>query len=73
MKRRQIMQVLLASGIGSVVFQRQLAAQVAAGGEFTEAMLAEAEWVAGISLTEPERETIAKSLTETLRDFQELR
>ena len=73
MQRRQIMQVLFATGIGSVVFQRQLAAQVAAGRGITDVMLAEAEWVAGISLSQPERETIAKRLTDTLSDFQELR
>ena len=67
------MQVLVATGVGSVVFQRQVAAQVAGGAGLSLAMLKEAEWVAGISLTDTEREKIAESLARTQRDFAEIR
>ena len=67
------MQILGGLGIGSLVFQRQVAAQVAAKVEVTTAMLAEAEWVAGITLTDGERKTIAKTLTRTQERIAKLR
>lgn len=67
------MQVLAGTGIGTLVFQRQLAAQVAAGVTVNSEMLAQAEWVAGIALSERERESVSEALTRMQRDLAELR
>ena len=48
-------------GIGSSIFRRALAAK-ASEGPLTPQMVAEAEWVAGITLTPAQREAAVKSL-----------
>src|SRR5580658_4905503 len=52
--RRSALAVLGSAGIGTAVFQRALAA-TAEGGPVSPQMIADAEWVAGIKLTEPQR------------------
>jgi hypothetical protein len=56
--RRQALAILGATGIGTSVFQRALAAK-AAEGSVTPQMVADAEWVAGIQLTAAQREAAA--------------
>jgi Asp-tRNA(Asn)/Glu-tRNA(Gln) amidotransferase A subunit family amidase len=61
MNRRRALAVLGSAGMGTAVFQRALAAQ--AGNRLvTREMVADAEWVAGIKLTEAQRETAVKAL-----------
>lgn len=64
--RRQLATSLASLGIGSVTFQRALAAQAPAQGEaaaaITAEMIQQAEWVAGITLTEAERKRLASTL-----------
>ena len=61
LSRRSALAVLASTGVGSLPFQRALAASAAAG-PVTPEMVAEAEWIAGITLSEPQREAAAKSL-----------
>jgi Asp-tRNA(Asn)/Glu-tRNA(Gln) amidotransferase A subunit family amidase len=59
--RRRALAVLGTAGIGTAVFRRALAAK-AVEQPFTPQMVAEAEWVAGITLTPAQREAAVKSL-----------
>ena len=61
--RRRALTVLGTAGIGTAVFRRALAAK-AGDGPFTPQMIAEAEWIAGITLTPAQREAAVKSLNE---------
>lgn len=71
--RRRFLQALSGAGIGSVVFQRALAAQAENSSEITKQMIANAEWVAGIELDEDERESVARAVRGNLRSGQILR
>jgi Asp-tRNA(Asn)/Glu-tRNA(Gln) amidotransferase A subunit family amidase len=71
--RRQLLGVLAGLGIGSAVFQRALAAQAEPAGKVTPEMVQQAEWIAGLKLTEEDHKALADSLTGSLRDFQALR
>jgi Asp-tRNA(Asn)/Glu-tRNA(Gln) amidotransferase A subunit family amidase len=55
------------------VFRRALAAQAAQAGTVTPEMIKQAEWIAGLDLTDDERANTARSLSRTLRSFAELR
>ena len=59
--RRKALSLLASAGIGTAVFQRALVAK-AADGPVTREMIAEAEWVAGITLSEAQRETAVNVL-----------
>jgi hypothetical protein len=59
--RRKALSILGAAGIGTAVFQRALAAN-AAEGPVTREMVAAAEWVAGVNLTDAQRETAVNVL-----------
>jgi Asp-tRNA(Asn)/Glu-tRNA(Gln) amidotransferase A subunit family amidase len=71
--RRQILQVLGALGIGSLAFQRALAAQAQQAAGVTSEMILQAEWIAGLSLSDEDRKTTAQALQRLLKDFQILR
>ena len=49
--RRDVLNVLAGLGIGTVPFQRSLAAQVANQSSLNADMIRQAEWVAGIELS----------------------
>lgn len=71
--RRKVLAALSGLGIGSVTFQRALAAQVAAAPEVTAEMIKQAEWISGFELTEKEREDTARAIRSTLRSIATLR
>lgn len=71
--RRKLLQTLGGLGIGSAVFQRALAAQVEKGALVTPEMIQQAEWIAGLQLSEADRKALTGSLTQLLRDFATLR
>ncbi|MEX0939226.1 MAG: amidase [Pirellulales bacterium] len=71
--RRRVLGVLAGLGVGTTVWQRALAAQVEERGRVTAEMIRQAEWISGIELSEEDRESTARSLRRTLRNFQELR
>jgi Asp-tRNA(Asn)/Glu-tRNA(Gln) amidotransferase A subunit family amidase len=72
-RRRAILKGLAAIGVGSPVFHRALAAQVAQSASVTPEMIKQAEWIAGLELTEKERESTARSIQRSLSSFGELR
>ena len=71
--RRTLLKGLAALGVGTVTFRRALAAQAAQAGAITPEMIKQAEWIAGLDLTEEERTSTARSIARSLRSFAELR
>jgi Asp-tRNA(Asn)/Glu-tRNA(Gln) amidotransferase A subunit family amidase len=71
LSRREIMAALAGAGVGSLPFQRSLAVTLeqdppkASG--ITPEQIQQAEWVAGITLTEEERKRVASSLSAVYR------
>ncbi len=72
LSRRSALAVLGRAGIGTAVFQRALAA-TAGGGPVSPQMVADAEWVAGIKLTEPQREAVVKAFKWAPEDLEHVR
>ena len=57
--RRSALAALAGLGLGTAAFQRALVAQVEQAGKVTPEMIAQAEWIAGITLTEDQRKAAA--------------
>ena len=72
LSRRSALAVLGTAGIGTAVFQRALAA-TAGSGPVTPQMVADAEWVAGIKLTDPQREAVLKAFKWAPEDLEHVR
>src|SRR5580704_10343019 len=70
--RRSALSILAATGVGTTVFQRALAA-TAGGGAVSSQMIADAEWVAGIKLTDPQREAVVKAFEWAPTDLERVR
>jgi Asp-tRNA(Asn)/Glu-tRNA(Gln) amidotransferase A subunit family amidase len=73
--RRNLFRLIAAAGVGTLPFQRALAVEVSREDEkkqpeapkaITAEMVEQAEWVAGITLTEAERKAVAATLTRGL-------
>jgi hypothetical protein len=73
LSRRQVFATVAGFGAGSVVFQRALAAQAEQEGKVTPEMVQQAEWIAGLKLSDGERKGLATALTQSLRDFKAMR
>lgn len=71
--RRVLLQMLGALGAGTAVFQRSLAAQAQDSGTVTAEMILQAEWVAGIKLSEAARGSILRSLQQHLQSVGTMR
>src|SRR5262245_33447195 len=71
--RRQLLQTLGALGVGTVVFQRALAAQAAGAAAVTPEMIQQAEWIAGLEPSPEDRKTAAAAVQQTMAAFRELR
>src|SRR5690554_1721698 len=71
--RRAVLGTLAGLGIGTPVFQRALAAEVERSPEVTAEMIQQAEWIAGIELTEQERKAAAAAVTRDQQKFELLR
>ncbi|MDP6445015.1 MAG: amidase [Pirellulaceae bacterium] len=71
--RRQIIGALAGAAAGGALFQRALAAQVEEQQRISAEMVAQAEWVAGIPLTEAERAATAGALDKLQRQLSALR
>ena len=67
------MGVLAGLGIGSGVMHRALAAAVQEKGTVTPEMIQQAEWIAGLELTEEERDETARAIRRSLVQFESLR
>lgn len=72
--RRELLAAATAVGIGSATFRRAISAEALAepGGPVTPEMVKNAEWIAGISLTDAQRKEVAGAMTRALRDFAAL-
>ena len=72
--RRSALAALSAIGVGTVTFRRALAVQAeAVAGKVTPEMVKQAEWVAGLELTDDERKNTAQRLQNSLQSFEALR
>ena len=71
--RRKLLTWLGATGVGTIVFQKALAAQVEDTGKVTVEMVAQAEWIAGIELSETQRAETATGLQNLMRELNALR
>lgn len=71
--RRLVLGALAGLGVGSATFRRALAVEAEKAGSITPEMIAQAEWVAGIKLSEADRKAIAKSVDATVKDLETLR
>ncbi|MCP4171005.1 MAG: amidase [Fuerstiella sp.] len=71
--RRQLLAALSAAGIGTVAFRRAVAQTVRQSGGIDEESIRNAEWVAGIELSEEERKTAAASVQGVLRKCEQMR
>jgi Asp-tRNA(Asn)/Glu-tRNA(Gln) amidotransferase A subunit family amidase len=73
LSRRDLLHALAATGIGTAVFQRALAADAVKAPAVTPELIAGAEWVAGLELSEAERKAIAGTLTGWQKRYDRLR
>jgi Asp-tRNA(Asn)/Glu-tRNA(Gln) amidotransferase A subunit family amidase len=71
--RRRLLQFLAGLGVGSVVFRRALAAAADKAPTVTADMVKQAEWIAGLKLSDEDRKTLAESLNRQQHDFQAMR
>ncbi len=72
LNRRCALSILGTAGIGTAVFQRALAAN-AEGGSVSREMVTNAEWVAGIKLTDPQREAVVNAFKWAQADLEHVR
>jgi Asp-tRNA(Asn)/Glu-tRNA(Gln) amidotransferase A subunit family amidase len=70
--RRRVLNVLGSAGIGTAVFRRAMAAK-AGDGPVSRQMVANAEWVAGIKLTEPQREAVVNAFKVARENMEHVR
>ena len=71
--RRGALATLAGMGLGTVVFQRALVAQAQEGGRVTPEMVQQAEWIAGITLTDDERKAAAGAVQREQQKLDALR
>jgi len=71
--RRRLLQMLAGLGIGSTVFQRALAAAADKEPAVTVDMIRQAEWIAGIKLSDEDRAALTGSLSRQQRAFETMR
>lgn len=72
--RRQMLTTLSSLGIGTAIFQRALAAQAQdAEKEISVEMISQAEWIAGLELSDEERKAIVNSLKASQKNYAALR
>ena len=72
LSRRSALAILGSAGIGTAVFQRALAA-TAGDGAVSPRMVSDAEWVAGIKLTDPQREAVVNAFKFAREDLGHVR
>jgi len=71
--RRRLLQIVGTAGIGSATLQRALAQEAAKTGAITAEQIANAEWVAGIKLSESERDALNSHLRKIQSDAEQIR
>jgi Asp-tRNA(Asn)/Glu-tRNA(Gln) amidotransferase A subunit family amidase len=73
LSRRRALSILSGLGVGSVAFQRALAWQAEQAGKITAETIQQAEWIAGITLSDEDRKAIAGSVERDQRRYEALR
>ncbi len=73
MDRRQVLQALSLLGIGTATFQRALADEAGQATEISVEQIANAEWIAGISLTDEQRKSLQQELREQRGHSEKIR
>ncbi len=73
MNRRELIKALAGIGVGTAVFHRALAAQVEAGSAVTAEMIKQAEWIAGLELSDEERAATAEAVNRSVNDYETMR
>jgi Asp-tRNA(Asn)/Glu-tRNA(Gln) amidotransferase A subunit family amidase len=73
LSRRKILAALAGLGVGTAAFQRAIAWQAELAGKVTAELIQQAEWIAGITLTDEERKAIATTVERDQRRFETLR
>ena len=63
LRRRAVLKSMAALGVGTTTFRRALAAQAAQAGTVTPEMIKQAEWIAGLDLTDDERASTARTIS----------
>src|SRR5687767_14669670 len=71
--RRQLLSTLAGLGVGSTVFQRAVVAQAPKEGRVTEEMIKQAEWIAGLKLSDEDRKALVGRINNALRTFDRAR
>ena len=71
--RRRFLKSITARGVGSATFQRALAAQVEPNRPITAEMIQQAEWIAGLTLTDDDRKEILQEMNQQQRGFAAMR
>lgn len=71
--RRQMLQTLAVMGIGSAVFHRALAAAADEKKTITDEMIQQAEWIAGLKLTDEERKALTGNLNRQQKRYETMR
>ena len=71
--RRHILAALAGAGVGTAVFQRAVVAQVGNATAVTAEMIKQAEWIAGLELTDEQRKSAAGTVNRRLRNYEGLR
>lgn len=73
LSRRHVLAALAGVGVGTIAFQRALAAQAEQAGKVTPELIEQAEWIAGIKLSEEDRKSVAAAVERDQRKFEALR
>jgi Asp-tRNA(Asn)/Glu-tRNA(Gln) amidotransferase A subunit family amidase len=71
--RREMLRFVGAIGIGSTVFQRALAVQAEQGAKLTPEMIQQAEWIAGLKLSDNDRKALVSALGDAQKNFAAMR
>jgi Asp-tRNA(Asn)/Glu-tRNA(Gln) amidotransferase A subunit family amidase len=73
LSRRTTLKALAGLGVGSAVFQRAVAALADEEGGVTPEMIRQAEWIAGLNLSDEDRASTAKAVERSLASFKAVR
>ncbi len=73
LSRRNLFRSIAGIGIGTATFHRAMASLAQEAGEITPEMVSQAEWIAGITLDEEERDSVAKAIVGHLRSTERIR
>src|SRR5438445_12936270 len=71
--RRRLLQLLAGLGVGSAVFQRALAAAADNAPAVTPDLVRQAEWIAGIKLSDDDRKGLVATLNQRQRQYEAMR